>query len=105
MELTNTKFTVYFENPFWVGVYERQCNSTYEVCKVRFDSEPKEYEIYEFLLKNWCYLKFSSSIVSVEVQSKKINPKRMQREIKKKFAKCWNWNKSSTSFKTSARRK
>lgn len=83
MELTETKLTVYFENPFWVGVYERQFGTTYEVCKITFGSEPKEYEVYEFLLKNWLDLKFSSSIVSDEVKEKRINPKRMQREIKK----------------------
>lgn len=83
MELTETKLTVYFENPFWVGVYERQFGTTYEVCKITFGSEPKEYEVYEFLLKNWMNFKFSSSIVSDEVLEKRINPKRMQREIKK----------------------
>ena len=42
---------------------------------------PKDYEIYDFLLKNWKKLKFSPPIKSEIMEEKKINPKRLQREI------------------------
>ena len=41
---------------------ERTDNGKYEVCKITFGSEPKDYEVYEFLLKNWHKLKFSPPI-------------------------------------------
>ena len=41
-----------FEAPFWIGLYERTDGGKYEVCKITFGSEPKDYEVYEFLLKN-----------------------------------------------------
>ena len=43
------KLTVYFENPFWVGVFERIENGKLSVCKVTFGSEPKDYEVWEFV--------------------------------------------------------
>ena len=66
--------TILFEDPFWIGLYERFDEDKYEVCKITFGAEPKDYEVYEFLLKNWGKLQFSP-------EERKINPKRMQREI------------------------
>lgn len=76
-----SSFTVMFEAPFWIGVYERFDEGYYEVCKITFGSEPKDYEVYDFLLKNWNSLKFSPPIKSEITEERKINPKRMQREI------------------------
>jgi len=73
--------TILFEDPFWIGLYERIDENKYEVCKITFGAEPKDYEVYEFLLKNWDKLKFSPSIEIETTQDRKINPKRMQREI------------------------
>ena len=56
-------------------------NETQFYVLVTFGAEPKDYEVYEFLLKNWDKLKFSPSIEIETAQDRKINPKRMQREI------------------------
>lgn len=48
-----SSLTILFEAPFWIGLYERTDNGKYEVCKITFGSEPKDYEVYEFLLKNF----------------------------------------------------
>lgn len=73
--------TVLFDDPFWVGLYERTDGDRYEVCKITFGEEPRDYEIYGFLLGNWHKLKFSPSIKTDRIKTAKINPKRMQREI------------------------
>lgn len=70
-----------FENPFWIGLYERIDGDKYEVCKITFGAEPKDYEVYDFLLKNWHKLKFSPPVKTDKVEEHNINPKRMQREI------------------------
>lgn len=70
-----------FEDPFWIGVYERIDNNKYEVCKITFGAEPKDYEVYDFLLKNWSRLEFSPAFEVEKIEERKINPKRMQREI------------------------
>ena len=76
------KLTVYFDDPFWVGVFERIEYEKLSVCKVTFGAEPKDYEVLEFVLKNYCQLKFSPS-VDVKVRKEAKNPKRMQREARK----------------------
>ncbi|MBS6202068.1 MAG: YjdF family protein [Ruminococcus bicirculans] len=76
-----SSFTILFENPFWIGLYERIDGDKYEVCKITFGAEPKDYEVYDFLLKNWHKLKFSPPVKADKIEEHKINPKRMQREI------------------------
>jgi hypothetical protein len=85
MQKTTCKITIFFDNPFWVGVYERVADGKLEVCKMTFGAEPKDYEVYDFLLKNWDSLHFSSPIQADDRQEVKINPKRMQRAIKKQL--------------------
>ncbi|WP_411681775.1 YjdF family protein [Clostridium thailandense] len=83
---TSIKLTVFFEGMFWVGVFERIQEEKYEVSRVVFGSEPKDYEVYEFMMKNFYKLKFSNSILLGnidEAKEKKINQKRLQRKIKK----------------------
>ena len=83
METSCAKLTVLFEEPFWVGVYEREDQANYSVCKITFGAEPKMNEIYEFLLENWNKLKFGATMKNESVLKKKINPKRLQRDVKK----------------------
>lgn len=79
--VTKSSLTILFENPFWIGLYERIDDDKYEVCKITFGAEPKDYEVHEFLLKNWQILKFSPPVKADRIEEHKINPKRMQREI------------------------
>ena len=76
-----SSLTILFEAPFWIGLYERIDGDKYEVCKITFGAEPKDYEVYDFLLKNWQTLKFSPPVKADRIEERKINPKRMQWEI------------------------
>ena len=84
MKKISGKLTVFFENPFWVGIFENIENNNLSVCKVTFGSEPKEYEIYDFILKKFYNLRFSNEMKS-NFREKAKNPKRRQREIKKEL--------------------
>ncbi len=77
--------TILFENPFLIGLYERLDNDEYTVCKITFGAEPKDYEVYDFLMKNWNGLKFSPPIKTDNIPEYRINPKRMQREINRQL--------------------
>ena len=79
------KLNVFFEGAFWVGVFEKDYDGKYEVSKIVFGPEPKDYEVYEFILKNFYKLRFSNPLFIGEVEKKKINPKIYQREIKKEM--------------------
>ena len=80
-----SRLSILFEDPFWIGLYERECDGRYEVCKITFGAEPKDYEVYDFMLKNWSKLRFSPSIEAQKAAEKRINPKRMQRLINKQI--------------------
>ena len=76
--------TVFFEKPFWVGVFERMEEGELSVCKVTFGAEPKDYEVWEFVLRHYQDLKFSPA-VNAELKQSADNPKRRQRSIKKQL--------------------
>ena len=84
MKKTIENLTVFFESPFWVGVFEKMYNSKLYVCKVTFGSEPKDYEIWEFILKHYNNLKFSDA-VETKIRKTADNPKRRQRIAKKQI--------------------
>ena len=79
------KLTVFFEEPFWVGVFEQIEDGKLSVSKVTFGSEPKDYEIYEFVLKYYNSLRFSPA-VETDVKEQAKNPKKLQREIHKQMS-------------------
>lgn len=60
MDKISGKLTVLFEEPFWVGIFERQDGKKYEACRVVFGAEPKEVEVYEFILERFFSLDFGS---------------------------------------------
>ena len=65
-----------------MGIAERTENRRLAVSKVTFGPEPKDYEVYEFLLKNYYRLRFSPEVEAVAGQNK-TNPKRMLRSASK----------------------
>ena len=53
MDRGKAGLTVFFEGPFWVGVFERVEDGKLSVCRVVFGSEPRDYEVWELILKNY----------------------------------------------------
>lgn len=83
---TEALFTVYFDDPFWVGVYERISHGHIEVSRVVFGPEPKDYEVMAFLMRHWGGLKFGPCLKGVRPGKKMANPKRLQRKLKAETA-------------------
>jgi hypothetical protein len=79
------KLNVLFQETFWVGVFEKDYGEKYEVSKVVFGAEPKDYQVYDFILKNFYNLSFSNPVCIETAEKTRINPKRYQREIKKEM--------------------
>jgi hypothetical protein len=82
MDRISETLNVYFEDPFWVGVFERVYEEKLSVCKVIFGAEPKDYDVAQFILKNYMRMKFSPTVETV-VKECNMNPKRMLREVHK----------------------
>ena len=98
MDKVSGKLTVFFEAPFWVGVFERVSDGKLAVCKVTFGAEPKDYEIYDFVLKNYYQLRFSPA-VATDVKEAGRNPKRVQREVRKQVQSTGIGTKSQQALK------
>ena len=98
MDKVSGKLTVFFEEPFWVGVFERVSEGKLSVCKVTFGAEPKDYEIYDFILKKYYQLRFSPA-VATDVKETCRNPKRVQREVRKQVKNTGIGTKSQQALK------
>lgn len=79
------RLTVFFEDPFWVGVFERIENGRLSAAKVTFGAEPKEPELLIYLLQHYYRLQFSPA-VETAVKPAHRNPKRAQREAGRQTA-------------------
>lgn len=98
MDKVSGKLTVFFEEPFWVGVFERVSDGKLSVCKVTFGAEPKDYEIYDFVLKIYYRLRFSPAVVT-DVKETSRNLKRVQREVRKQVQNTGIGTKSQQALK------
>ncbi|MBR2087472.1 MAG: YjdF family protein [Oscillospiraceae bacterium] len=84
MDKQNGVLTVFFEGAFWVGVFERIENGKLSAAKVTFGAEPKDSEVWEFVLKRYDQLQFSPAVKMSEKQTAD-NPKRRQRDAAKQM--------------------
>ena len=98
MDKTNGMLTVFFEEPFWVGVFEITENGKLSAAKMTFGAEPKDGEVFEFILKHYYELKFSPA---VETKTKRTadNPKRRQSQAHKQLAVHVTGTKSQQALK------
>ena len=98
MDKVNGRLTVYFEEPFWVGIFEHIEDGKLSVAKVIFGVEPKDYEVQEYIQKHYFRLKFSPAVETV-VKDLRRNPKRMHREAKKQMLETGIGTKSQQVLK------
>ena len=76
--------TVFFDDPFWVGIFERIEDGKLSVCKVTFGAEPKDYDAWVFVLRHYYELGFSPAIETGTRQAAD-NPKRRIRNARKQL--------------------
>lgn len=79
------KLTVFFEDPFWVGVFERTEEGRLSVCKVTFGAEPTDAEVLQFVLRRYSGLCFGPSVSAPDARPSG-NPKRVRREVRRQTA-------------------
>lgn len=104
MEHACATITICFEEPFWIALYERIEAGHCTVCKITFGAEPKDYEVYQFLLDHWRHLPFSPPVPVEQGERKRLNPKRAQREIKKQLQHVGIGTKAQQALKLSRKR-
>jgi hypothetical protein len=84
--------TVWFDSPFWVGLFERTDERGYSISRVVFGAEPRDIEVHQYLLEHFAELRWSDPVADAEAEAErasrasKINPKRAQREARRALA-------------------
>ena len=86
MDRVTVDLTVFFDDPFWVGIFERSEGGMLSVAKVTFGAEPGNYDVYEFILEHYYDLQFSLA-VKVAIREEKRNPKKKQKDARKMMQK------------------
>lgn len=65
MDKIQSSFTVFFEDPFWVGIFERRQphkgQDLLTAAKVTFGAQPTDAQVYVYLLEHYHQLRFSPS--------------------------------------------
>lgn len=78
-----SRLTILFDDPFWIGLYEREDDTEYSVCRIVFGAEPRDQEVYAYLLEHWRTLRFSPPRPGTEHLPPPKSPKRRQREARR----------------------
>ena len=98
MDKVLVTLTVFFEDPFWVGVVERIAEGSLSASKITFGAEPKDYEVRDILLRGYDRLRFSPA-VETAVKEAKVNPKRRQKEARRQTEAAGIGTKSQQALK------
>ena len=85
MDGTALILTVFFEDPFWVGVFERYEGGQLSVCKVTFGAEPSGQQIYDLILHRNRHLCFGPELAA-ELRAEARSLKRRQRQAARLLA-------------------
>jgi hypothetical protein len=77
----STTLTIFFEDPFWVGVVEWLEGDQLQAARVVFGGEPSAPEVYEFVLCEYYRLDPTAALATPEaLPARRRNPKRAARE-------------------------
>lgn len=76
--------TIFFDKRYWVGTFERTDKEGYAVARHIFGAEPTDPEVYEFVLTHYQELKFGEP-KEFTIEIKRMNPKRVQREVRREM--------------------
>ncbi len=77
------QLTVYFEDPFWVGVFERSDQQGYAVARLVLGAEPSDAVLYRWVMEAYPQLAFSLPGPRPEATDKPLSFKRRQREAQR----------------------
>lgn len=93
--MVTIRATLFFENRFWIGTFERTDKAGYAVARHIFGGEPTDPEVYEFILNHYHELHFGEP-KEFTLEIKRMNPKRVQREVRREMEKIKETTKPST---------
>jgi hypothetical protein len=89
------KATIFFDKRYWIGTFERTDKQGYAIARHIFGSEPTDPQVYEFVLAHYQELKFGEP-KEFTLKIKRMNPKRVQREVQKEMNRIKETTEPST---------
>ncbi len=93
--MVTIKATIFFDKRFWVGTFERIDKEGYAVARHIFGVEPSDHDVNEFVLNHYCELNFGEA-KEINIQIQRMNPKRVQREVRREMARIKETTRPST---------
>lgn len=95
IKMATVKATIFFDKRFWVGTFERTDKEGYVVARHIFGAEPSDPVVHEFVLNHYHELKFGEP-KEITIQIQRMNPKRVQREVRREMARIKETSKPLT---------
>ena len=81
MSRIKSRLTVFFEEPFWVGVFEQETDGVIRAARVVFGAQPTDAEVFEFVLRHADRLRYGPPVEG-RLSRETANPKKRRREDK-----------------------
>lgn len=79
MSRIKSRLTVFFEEPFWVGVFEQETDGVMRAARVVFGAQPTDAEVFEFVLRHADRLRYGPPVEG-RLSRETANPKKRRRE-------------------------
>ena len=79
MSRIKSRLTVFFEEPFWVGVFEQETDGVIRAARVVFGAQPTDAEVFEFVLRHADRLRYGPPVEG-RLSRETANPKKRRRE-------------------------
>jgi hypothetical protein len=79
------KCTIFFDDPFWVGLFEHQDEVGYALARVVFGGEPSDAELLQFCKARFSALDFRPAEYAPLANEAQVSFKRRQRQIRKQM--------------------
>ena len=78
MSRIKSRLTVFFEEPFWVGVFEQETDGVIRAARVVFGAQPTDAEVFEFVLRHADRLRYGPPVEG-RLSRETANPKKRRR--------------------------
>lgn len=87
MSRIKSRLTVFFEEPFWVGVFEQETDGVIRAARVVFGAQPTDAEVFEFVLRHADRLRYGPPVEG-RLSRETANPKKRRREAARETGLC-----------------
>ena len=88
---------VFYEDNHWLALFQETDDQQMRVSKMIFYKELQDQKLFELITRSYQKLKFTPSVEVIN-KTKKINPKRMKREIMKQSLQLRTSTKAQAAF-------